>query len=662
VTLHTDIPTRADIERLLTARTPWCVSIYLPTSPIPQEAQADRIELRNLVSAAMEQLEAAAARRRTVNEIREPLDELAEDDEFWDEQARSLAVFATPASVRTYRLPNRLESGVEVADRFYVKPLLRAITFPQAAFVLALAAGAVRLVEVTRDGPPFSVDVPGLPSDAASAAGKASIADRAPARRLQGSEGQKVRLRQYARKVDHALRGVLTGLELPLILAATEPLASIYRSVCSYPHLVDTTLRGNPDERTDQQLAEEARAVLDDVYARETAAIRDRFALLESQGRASADVATVARAATQGAVDTLLVDIDEKLPGHVDEETGAVAFAEDDAVSYGVVDEVARRVLLAGGRVLALRRPDVPGGSALAAILRYALVLSLALCVALPASGCGSSGGSTSSGTGSASTPAETATSPTTATAESGQEPDIEGADIARLPPVAQATASTHPTSPNGTGGHAFLTAVFNDQQAMWKREFDAAGLPYTPARLTIFRDAVNTACGPQSAAVGPFYCGADHGVYLDTRFFDALSRQVGVHLGDFAQAYVVGHEMGHHVQLLLGISHRVAAANHQDPAGSNARSVRVELQADCLAGIWKHSSYQRGEITDEAIAEALRAAAVVGDDFQQRSATGTIRPEDWTHGSSAQRQHWLTVGFDQGRPAACDTFAQTSP
>jgi len=662
VTLHTDIPTRADIERLLTRRTPWCVSIYLPTSSIPQEAQADRIELRNLVSAAVAQLEAAGAERRAVNEIREPLDELAEDDEFWAEQARSLAVFATPASVRTYRLPNRLESAVEVADRFYVKPLLRAVTFPQAAFVLALAAGAVRLVEVTPDGPPFTVDVPGLPSDAASAAGKASIADRAPARRLQGSEGQKVRLRQYARKVDQALRGVLTGLELPLILAATEPLASIYRSVSSYPHLVDTTLRGNPEERTDQQLADEARAVLDAMYAREAADIRDRFALLASQGRASADVATVARAATQGAVDTLLVDIDEKLPGYVDEDTGAVTFADDDAASYGVVDEVARRVLLAGGRVLALRRPDVPGGGALAAILRYALVLMLAVCVALPATGCGSSSSATSESTPAATATTATTTTTTTPTTESKQEPDIEGADIARLPPVARATAPTHPTSQGGTGGNAFLTAVFDDQQAMWKREFEAAGIDYTPARLTIFRDAVNTACGPQSAQVGPFYCGADHGVYLDTRFFDALSRQVGVRLGDFAQAYVVGHEMGHHVQLLLGISRRVAAANHQDPAGSNARSVRVELQADCLAGIWKHSSYQRGEITDQAIEEALRAAAVVGDDFQQRSANSTIRPENWTHGSSAQRQHWLIVGFDQGRPAACDTFAQPSP
>jgi hypothetical protein len=125
---------------------------------------------------------------------------------------------------------------VEVADRFYVKPLLRAIAFPQAAFVLALAAGSVRLVEITRDGPALTVDVPGLPSDAASAAGKASLADRSPDRRIQGSEGQKVRLRQYARKVDQALRGVLTGLEPPLILAATGPLDNIYRSLSSYPH------------------------------------------------------------------------------------------------------------------------------------------------------------------------------------------------------------------------------------------------------------------------------------------------------------------------------------------------------------------------------------------------------------------------------------------
>jgi hypothetical protein len=371
VTLHTDIPTRSDLERLLTARATPCISIYLATSPITQEAQASRIELKNLAAAATEQIEGEGAERRTVAELREPLDELVEDDDFWTEQARSLAVFASPAGLRTFRLPNRLTSAVEVADRFYVKPLLRATTFPQAAFVLALAAGSVRLVEIAGEGPPFTVDVPGLPTDAASAAGKASIADRSPSRRIHGSEGQKVRLRQFARKVDHALRGVLTGLELPLILASTEPLDAIYRSLNSYPHLVAAGIGGNPDHTTDEELAAAARKVLDNVYAGQLAEIRSRFEQRFADDRGSTDVATVARAATYGAVDTLLVDIDEKVPGRLDEESGAVTFSSDDAGSYGVVDEIARRVLLSGGRVLAVRGPDVPGGGALAATLRY---------------------------------------------------------------------------------------------------------------------------------------------------------------------------------------------------------------------------------------------------------------------------------------------------
>jgi uncharacterized protein len=170
--------------------------------------------------------------------------------------------------------------------------------------------------------------------------------------------------------------------------------------------------------------------------------------------------------------------------------------------------------------------------------------------------------------------------------------------------------------------------------------------------------DEVHSACGTQSASVGPFYCPADHGVYLDTRFFDALGQSVGVRLGAFARAYVVAHEMGHHVQVLLGITGRVRAADQQDPAGTNARSVRLELQADCFAGIWKHATYERGQLTAADFEDALRAAAVVGDDFQQRRATGTIAPHDWTHGSSAQRQQWLTTGFEQGEPGACDTFA----
>jgi predicted metalloprotease len=280
-----------------------------------------------------------------------------------------------------------------------------------------------------------------------------------------------------------------------------------------------------------------------------------------------------------------------------------------------------------------------------------AVLMAIVLGAALAA--CGSSG---SSKTATSAATATTTTAESATTTKGDQE--IAGDVLGRLPEVPAPSQPSHPTSPGGAGGDAFLRAVFDDAQAMWQREFEQIGVQYVPARMTIFRDEVHTACGTQPATVGPFYCPADHGVYLDTRFFDALGQNVGVKLGDFARAYVVGHEVGHHVQTLLEISHRVALADKQDPAGTNARSVRLELQADCFAGVWTHSSYQRDELDAEDFADALRAAAVVGDDFQQRSATGTITPENWTHGSSAQRQHWLTVGFEQGKPGACDTFA----
>jgi hypothetical protein len=233
----------------------------------------------------------------------------------------------------------------------------------------------------------------------------------------------------------------------------------------------------------------------------------------------------------------------------------------------------------------------------------------------------------------------------------------LETGGLERLPLVAPPESARPPASRPGAA-NAFLREVFDEAQAMWKRDFAEGEIPYAPARLTIFTDAVHTGCGTQSAQSGPFYCPADRGVYLDTRFFDALARRVGVGLGDFARAYVVAHEMGHHVQFQLGIGQALTSADRRDPAGKNARSIPFELQADCLAGVWVHSRYHRGEVTQSDLDDALRAAAVVGSDFQQLSATGTVRPEDWTHGSSRQRLHWLTVGFEEGSPAACDTFS----
>jgi release factor family 11 len=370
--LPTDVPTRAQLERLLAAQGPSSVSIYLPTTP-SSRGEAERIELKNLASEATRQLREASVHRNDIAAIEEELADLVDDDEFWRFQARSLAVFVDPTSAVTFRLANNLTSQVEVSDRFHLKPLMRALTFPHTAFVLALSQNAVRVLEIAPDLEPARVDVPDLPRDVASAVGKSSIADRAPVGRVQGSEGQKTRMRQYARQIDQALRPVLNGTDLPLVLAAAEPIDSIYRSVSSYPHLLAASIPGSPDAVPDAELAESARRLLDDLYADELRTIHETYAHRASQRRASADVADVARAATYGLVDTVLVDIDDSVPGHVDAETGAVTFDEsDDAVNYGVVDEIARRVWLNGGRVLAVRRDDIPGKSVVAAILRYA--------------------------------------------------------------------------------------------------------------------------------------------------------------------------------------------------------------------------------------------------------------------------------------------------
>jgi hypothetical protein len=238
--------------------------------------------------------------------------------------------------------------------------------------VLALAEGSARLVEVTADMPATTVKVDGMPKGAGDAVRRSSVNDRSPSGRIQGSEGQKVLLRQFARKVDGALRGLLAGSDIPLVLAAAEPLASIYRSVNTYSHLASATIAGSPGALTDAQLSDRVRSVLDGLYRDEVAAFVKLFETRENAGRATSDVAQAARAATFGAVESMLMDIDEVMNGTVDEADGRVSFAEGPSPeSYGVVDEIARRVLMSGGRVLAVRKADIPGRNSLAAILRY---------------------------------------------------------------------------------------------------------------------------------------------------------------------------------------------------------------------------------------------------------------------------------------------------
>lgn len=204
----------------------------------------------------------------------------------------------------------------------------------------------------------------------------------------------------------------------------------------------------------------------------------------------------------------------------------------------------------------------------------------------------------------------------------------------------------------------AFVSTVLADTEDVWHALFQAGGSSYRDPKLVLFRGAVPTACGTGQSAMGPFYCPGDMKVYIDLGFFDTLSRQLGAP-GDFAQAYVIAHEVGHHVQRLIGVTERVdGLRNRMSAAQANAMSVRVELQADCLAGVWTHHSQRgKGWLEQGDVEEAMNAAARIGDDTLQRQSQGTVRPESFTHGTSAQRTRWFRKGLDSGQVAGCNTF-----
>jgi predicted metalloprotease len=207
-----------------------------------------------------------------------------------------------------------------------------------------------------------------------------------------------------------------------------------------------------------------------------------------------------------------------------------------------------------------------------------------------------------------------------------------------------------------------FVKVVLRDTEVVWTKLFQAGGATYHPPKLDLYRGQLPTACGLGSAGMGPFYCPADQKVYLDLSFYDELTRRFGAP-GDFAQAYVIAHEIGHHVQNELGISRKVdAARSRMSRTQANALSVRVELQADCFAGVWGHWSQQsKGWLDPGDIESAMNAAAKIGDDALQRSAGRAVVPDSFTHGSSAQRQKWFMTGYQTGSVKACDTFNAAS-
>jgi uncharacterized protein len=225
--------------------------------------------------------------------------------------------------------------------------------------------------------------------------------------------------------------------------------------------------------------------------------------------------------------------------------------------------------------------------------------------------------------------------------------------------PAAQTAPGTPPAdrSPEEKRSRELVSFVLDDVQNTWTKILASSDHPYHHAKLVLFDNATSSGCGQADASTGPFYCPADEKVYIDLSFYQELKDRFGAP-GEFAQAYVLAHEVGHHVQNILGIERQMRRLQGSDSRHANQYSVDLELQADCLAGVWAHSTGERGILEKGDVDSALGAAAAVGDDRLQKQATGGIRPESWTHGSSAQRKQWFETGYESGDLNRCDTFS----
>ncbi|AHG22455.1 hypothetical protein Z042_24725 [Chania multitudinisentens RB-25] len=366
--LYVDIPSREEFSRLADVRSDVCISIYLETSPLRQKLEASKIQLGNFIKQALQGVMEKGLDKRRLALLEEELHSVLEDDDFWDLHARSLAILATPDSIVTYRLANELPNQLEVGERFYLKPLLRALTFPHSAYILALSENQTRLIEFFADVPAVEVAVPNMPTHKLDAMGDAALNDH-----HYGAVHHKVRLAQYTRKIDHALRPIFASHDYPLILASTEPLASIYRSTNTLPNLTNETFFSNAEHLGISELVTQVRPLLENYYQAQLKALQSRFEARAGERRVTQILSDAARAATFGAIELLLINIDSSVNGTINDE-GLITFngSSDDA-SYGVIDEIAKRALATGARVLAVRSEDLPPGADLNAILRYPL-------------------------------------------------------------------------------------------------------------------------------------------------------------------------------------------------------------------------------------------------------------------------------------------------
>lgn len=364
------LPAQADLRELTSHRDEACVSIYLRSSPIPRESDESRIALKGAVAHAERELKEKGIDPEQLREIIGPLEDLDDDPDFWTDQTRGFAIFAAPGFLRVFRLINDLRNHLAVGDRFDIGMLLRAVSFSHEAFVLTLTEGTIELYTLSSSQAVRHLELQ-LPDDVHSVLEYTTNEDDSPMPRAQGANGEKTEQRKYCRIVQDAVLNAIGDSTIPLILAASTELEPAYRAINRYRHLAEQGIGANPESLSLVDLTERARAILDDLHSAELASWWEHFEVERSRDKATTDLGHVARAATAAAIDELVFDMDSPLEGSID-EAGALEVARGvSADSYGIVDEIAARVLRSGGTVRAVRSADMPVGSPVAAVLRY---------------------------------------------------------------------------------------------------------------------------------------------------------------------------------------------------------------------------------------------------------------------------------------------------
>ena len=365
------LPNPSDLEQLAGHRDDASVTIYVPSSPRPQGRDAARIALKSSVAEAARQLIANGVAPDRMREVIAPLEALELDEEFWLQQGLGLAVFASPGFLRVYRLTTELRPHVMTNHRFDIAPLLRAVAFPHDAYVLALTEGRVQLFGVTDDGEPARELELQLPDDLHSVLEYTTTEDQLARARALGATGERPEQRRYCRLIQDAVLSRIADASRPLILAASKELGSAYRAINTYQHLAKQGIDANPESLSVPQLTVRARAVMNKLDEAEIRAWCERYESQRNKDRATSDLGHVARAATASAVDEMVFDLDATLTGSIDDDGTLHIDTEPSTSSYGLIDEIAARVLHSDGRVRALRAADLPNGSPVAAILRY---------------------------------------------------------------------------------------------------------------------------------------------------------------------------------------------------------------------------------------------------------------------------------------------------